>query len=159
MDVHISTEINAPAEKVWKILAHQFGDIAEWTPVVKSSRAITAEQIPPGLTAAASAPVPARETASPAGTFTEVVTMYSEDSMEFQFDAAGLPPIFSEAIDVQRVIPKGDDQCTVTFDITMTPRGPFKLFNPILKKRFGSTMSRVQQHLKVFAETDQAVSN
>ncbi|MCP4608973.1 MAG: hypothetical protein GY845_09700 [Planctomycetes bacterium] len=40
MELQITQEINAPAEKVWEILAHQFAEISEWSPRIESSRVI-----------------------------------------------------------------------------------------------------------------------
>ena len=156
MQVHIKTKINAPAEKVWQILAHQFDDIATWSSIVNESRRLSAGEIPAGFTPAPSAPVLGRETVSPALKAKEIITHYSEEKMELTFEAADLPPIMTYADDVQRVIPNGPNQCIVTFDIRMEPWGPLKIFNPILKGRFAKTMGGVQQDLKQYAETGQA---
>ena len=64
MQVHIETEINAPAEKVWQILAHQFADMADWTTTLSESRVVDSSELPKGLKIASNAPVPARETTS-----------------------------------------------------------------------------------------------
>ena len=153
MEVHIETEISAPAEKVWQILAHQFADMADWTTALSGSRALAASEIPDGLTPAPTAPVPARETTSKVMTAIEVITSYSDEKMELTFEAAGLPPIMASARNTQRVVSKGDNKCVVSFDINIELRSIFKLMNPILKRRFGSTMSGVQRELKVYAVT------
>ena len=158
MQVHIETEINTPAKKVWEILAHQFGDMAIWTATLSESRTIAANEIPDGFKPAPTAPVPARETTSKVVKAKEIITKYSEDKMTLTFEAADLPPIMASAKNTQRVIPKGSNKCLVSFDIRVESRSIFKLMNPILKHRFGSTMSGVQQELKVYAETGKPVA-
>ncbi len=157
MQVHIETEINAPAEAVWQILAHQFADMAVWTDTLVESRVVDLSELSEGITIATNAPVPARETTSSfAPKAIEVIKEYSEEKMELTFEAANLPPILSKAANTQRVIAKGPNQCLVTFDLNIGLKGIFKLFEPILKRRFHSTMSKVQGELKVYSETKQA---
>lgn len=158
MQVRIETEINAPAETVWNILAHQFGNIADWSPIVKESHVIDATEVPAGYVTAPNAPVPGRSTTTKVATLKEIITAYHEEKMELTFQGAGLPPIFSFADDKQSVLAIGPDKCVVAFDIRMEPRGPFKLLNPVLKRRFTSTMGGVQRDLKRFAENGKVVS-
>ena len=63
MELRIETEINAPADEVWEILAHQSDDVADWTATVSESRAVDAGKYDE-IKAASTAPVPARETTS-----------------------------------------------------------------------------------------------
>ena len=62
MQVHIETEINAPADRVWGILAHQFADMADWTTTLSESRVVDVSELSGGIKIAHNAPVPARET-------------------------------------------------------------------------------------------------
>ena len=158
MKIHIETEINAPAKKVWQILAHQFGDMAVWTTTLSESRALDPSEIPEGVKVAPEAPVPARETTSSFAKAVEIISEYSETGMELTFVAANLPGILSSAANTQRVIPKGVNKCLITFDMNIEQRGIFKITNPILKRRFQSTMGKVQKELKVYAETGQVAS-
>ena len=153
MQVHIETEINAPAEKVWQILAHQFADMADWTTTLSESRVVDSSELPKGLKIAPTAPVPARETTSSFAKAIEVISDYSEEKMELTFHAANLPPILSEAANTQRVVSKGPNKRVLTFDMNIGLKGVFKIMTPILKRRFHTTMSKVQGELKVYAET------
>lgn len=155
MLVHIETDIDAPAETVWKILAHQFGDMADWTTTLSESRVIGASEIPSGIIPDPKAPVPARETTSSFAKAIEVITDYSEEGMQLTFEAANLPIMLSSAKNRQRVVQKGADKSTVVFDINLELRGIFKLIGPVLKRRFGSTMGRVQGELKAYVENNQ----
>ena len=153
MQVHIETEINAPAEEVWQILAHQFADMADWTTTLSESRVVEASELPEGLKIAANAPVPARETTSSFAKAIEVIYEYSEEKMELTFEAANLPPILSTAANTQRVVAKGSNKCLLTFDMNIGLKGIFKILAPILQRRFQNTMGKVQGELKVYAET------
>lgn len=154
-EVHIETEINAPAAEVWAVLAHEFAEIDKWSSTVRGSRVIDISEVPEGYEVAPSAPIPGRETASPAGTFREIFTMYSDEQMELTFQADGLPSIITYMADTQRVIPLDDGRSLVTFDVTMAVSGIFRVFGPILKGRFASTFGLVQEELKIYIETGQ----
>lgn len=91
MDLHFEQEINAPAEKVWEVLAHQFGEIGAWAPGVKSSRVLDDSEIPADYQVAPSAPIPGRATTNPLGETKEVLIMYSDENKEFTFRGVGLP--------------------------------------------------------------------
>ena len=73
--------------------------------------------------------------------------------MELTFNAANLPPILSTAANTQRVISKGPNKSLLTFDMNIGFKGIFKIMTPIMKRRFDTTMSKVQGELKVYAET------
>ncbi len=158
MELHIETEINAPAEKVWEILAHQFAEIGEWSSTVKESRELSAGEIPSRFIPASNAPALGRETiAGPGVKLKEVITEYSEEKMELTFEGIDLPPlVFNSGKDTQSVISKGSNKCLLTFDVDMQPRGIFKVINPLLKRRMGSTFGAIQKELKVHAENDRA---
>lgn len=151
-EIHIETEINAPAEDVWAALAHEFAEIDKWSSTVSESRAIDASEVPDGWEVAPTAPIPGRETTSPAGAFREIFTMYSDENMEFTFRADGLPSIIAYMADTQRVIHLAEGRSLVTFDVTMEAKGSFKVLGPILKGRFASTFGLVQEELKAYVE-------
>ncbi|MDX1379325.1 MAG: hypothetical protein R3307_10785, partial [Anaerolineales bacterium] len=77
MELQIKQEINAPANKVWSVLGHQFAEIAEWAPRIEWSRAMEMSEVPDNLKVANGAPVPGRVTPNPLGDIFEVLTMYS----------------------------------------------------------------------------------
>lgn len=153
MDVHIETQINAPADKVWDILGRRFAEIAQWASVVESSRAAESSEVPTDFEVDPSAPVPGRVTTTRLGTLTEILVKYSDDSREFIFKGANLPPIFSLAQNHSRIVEQGPDQSVVMFDITIEPRSIFKLFSPVLRRRFNATWGGVQRDLKRYAES------
>ena len=156
--VQIKTKINAPADKVWEILGHQFANISEWTSVVVTSKALTANEIPEGsYQPAESASVPARQTTSinkgKSATLTEVVTAYSDEHRELTFYGVGLPSFIAYASDKQSVISTGENECEVVFNVEIRLKGIFKLFKGAAKKRFAANFKKVQNDLKIYAET------
>ncbi len=155
--MHIETEIEAPADKVWQILAHQFVDISEWSTLINESRLIPINEIPKGYEPTPSAPAPARQTESSIGpTLIEVITHYSEEEKKLTFEGADMPALFFVyAKDTQSVIPISEGKSKLTFDIDIKLRGLFQVFNSILESRFSSTMAEVQNDLKIYAETGQ----
>ena len=136
MELQIKQEINASADKVWSVLAHQFAEISEWAPNIKSSRVIEMSEVPAEFKVAKDAPVPGRVTPNPLGDVTEVLSEYSEENKTFKFEAAGPAPIFSYGANTTRVVDQGTNRCLVTFDLQLTPNGIFNLFSPLLKRRF-----------------------
>lgn len=136
MQIQLKQEINASAEKVWDILAHQFAEIADWAPNIESSRVLDINEVPGQFKVAESAPIPGRVTPNPLGDVTEVLTEYSEENKTFKFEVAGPAPIFSYSANRTKVTDQGRDKCLVTFDLHLEPNGIFRLFSPILKRRF-----------------------
>jgi len=158
MELQLSQEINAPAEKVWEILAHQFAEISEWAPNIESSRIIEMSEVPANFKVAKEAPVSGRVTPNPLGDVTEVLTEYSEENKTFTFEAAGPAPIFSHGANTTRVVAQGTAKCLVTFDLRLTPIGIFNLFAPLLKRRFQTSKfgpAGVIQDLKTYVENNQ----
>ena len=155
MKLHLEQPINASADKVWTVLAHQFEDIAAWSDTVNESRALDRSEIPADVKPAAHAPALGRETiAGPGIKLKEVITAYSEDNRELTFEGIGLPRIMRFAKDTQRVTATGANTCLLTFDVHVEPKGAFKVINPLLKRRMASTFSKIQQELKHYTESN-----
>ena len=136
MEIQFKQEINAPAEKVWSVLAHKFAEISEWAPNIASSRVIEMSEVPANFKVADDAPVPGRVTPNPLGDVTEVLTEYSEEKKSFTFEIAGPAPLFSHTANTTKVVEQGTDKSIVTFDLQLSPKGIFNLFSPLLKRRF-----------------------
>ena len=157
MKLRLEKEINASADKVWGVLAHQFAEIGEWAPHIEYSRIIEDSEVPTHFKVADSAPVPGRATPNPLGEVTEVLTMYSENDKAFTFEADGPRPIFNHTQNTTHVIDQGADKCLVTFDLELMPKGVFKLFKPVLERRFKTSVfgpAGVINDLKDYVETN-----
>lgn len=158
MELKIRQEINAPADKVWDVLAHQFAEISEWSPRISSSRSIDFDEVPAGFKVAEEAPVPGRVTPNPLGELTEVLTQFSEAKRSFTFEVAGPAPLFSHTANSTKVVATGANQCLVTFDLQLTPKGIFNLFSPLLKRRFQTSKmgpAGMIMDLKAYIENSQ----
>lgn len=155
--VHIETEIDAPAEEVWTVLAHEFATIDKWSSTVETSRAIDVSEVPAGWEVDPDALVPGRETVSPAGAFREILIDYSDEEMDLTFRADGLPSFITRMTDRQQVIALDNNRSKVTFDVEMQASGIFRALGPILGSRFSSTFGTVQEELKTYVETGQPV--
>lgn len=152
MEIRIETAIDAPARRVWRALAHEFGAIDKWSTTVDSSRVLDASEVPDHLRVAPEAPVPGRETQTRAGRFQEVLTAYSDSEMDLTFTADGLPKVFKLVTDRQRVVPSAEDQCKVVFDVHVEASGPARLLSPVLSRRMSKTFGIVQADLKHHVE-------
>ncbi|MCH8905622.1 MAG: SRPBCC family protein [Candidatus Heimdallarchaeota archaeon] len=157
MKVHIETDINASADKVWKILAHDFVDVAHWSSIVKESRIISRGDLPADAVLADQAPVIGRATKTRAGEFYEYFTEFSDEKKEFTFEGANMPRMMISATNNSKIITKGDNSCVVSFDVTMQFKGIFKIFSPLIERRVSRSFGRVQRDLKTFAEMDKPV--
>lgn len=152
MQFHIEKKIDAPAEVVWQALGPEFADIDEWATFVRSSTELAAGDAPPGVTIAPSAPVAGRETTTKA-TLREFITAYSDDERTLTFDGAGLPPVVRHARNVQSVHDHGDGTSTLVFDVDFEFKGPFKVLEPVMRRRMTATFGSVQEDLRVHAES------
>ena len=151
--VHIETEIDAPAEAVWAVLAHDFAAMDEWSAVVQEAREIDASEVPDGLVYAPHAPVVGRVTTSPVLTAYEVIVEYDEENMMLRFETGNLPAFLAYADDRQTVVSKGPNKSVVVFDVRLELAPYLRLFNPLFGSRFKSSMLGVQNELKHFVET------
>ncbi|HFE66031.1 MAG TPA: SRPBCC family protein [Chloroflexi bacterium] len=86
-------EINAPADKVWQVIAHNYGDIGQWAVMIPASSAIT------DIPALDGAPVAGRVcSAQGFGDVREQFTYYDEQAKRFGYIAVeGLPSFMSRA--------------------------------------------------------------
>lgn len=152
MKVVIETKINAPADKVWQVLAHQFAEIDQWASIVETSRPMHLNEVPASMQVASEAPIPGRVTKTPLGEFREVFVKFSDAQRAFTFQGADQPFFVSYAHNASRVTELGPDTSKLTFEVRMDPKGIFKLLKPLLRRRFMSTYGRVQQDLKQYVE-------
>lgn len=154
MQVHLETEIAAPADKAWAVLGSDFAGIDRWSSVVKTSRPIGHDEVPSSVTVARSAPVPGRETKTKV-TLTEVLTKFDDDRRSLTFVGTGLPPIVRRAENTQSIVETGPGSSKVVFEVEFDFKGPFGVLGPIMAKRMSSTFGAVQEDLKKYLETTQ----
>ena len=162
--VRVETQINAPADQVWQVLGKEFADIAHWTSLVESSKAVAVGEIPAHspYTPAADAPIPARQTTSVnkgrTATLIEVVTMYSDEKRELKFYGVGLPKFIAFGGDKQSVVANSEATSTVIFNVELRLKGFFKLLKGKIEKRFAENLKKLQEDLKVYIEAEKIIS-
>lgn len=152
MNVHIETEIAAPAHLVWQILAHEFASIETWSRTVTRSRALTVDELPADVRVDPRAPVAARQTSSAFVTAREYFLTFDDPGRTFTFAALDLPFFLSRAENTSRVEETGPGTSRVVFDVVMDLWGPFALGSGLLKARFTRAMRAVHDDLGSEAE-------
>ncbi len=136
IQIHLEGEFESSADEVWTVLAHQFAEVAEWSPNIEKSKELSFDDVPSGFTVAPDAPVAGRVTPSPlGGDLTEVLINYSEDEKMFQFRVHGLPPMIVSSANTTNVTELGNGNSFVTMDIEMIFARPFNAFAPLMQKR------------------------
>jgi len=111
MRLHLNrqTPVNAPAERAWHVLAHEFSDISIW------SSAIAESYTNPEAAVMAGAELGGRVCVAPGfGETHENLTHYNEKKMRFSYSATikGMPAV-RQAINHWAVIPQGEHSCIV----------------------------------------------
>jgi Polyketide cyclase / dehydrase and lipid transport len=142
-----SIEINAPVDRTWAVVAHDFDKVGEWSSAVASSRPNTAVATPEGAT------VGGRVCATPGfGDLEETFTSYSEANNDFVFEVSGMPSFIKLAQNHVTVERLGADNSQVTLDITMNTNAIGKLMGPLFAIKLKSTLKTFLGELKDYVE-------
>lgn len=145
--------IDAPATKVWAILAHDFGHIGRWASAIPESQAVTNLPPPEGAEVGGrvcSAALPGVHAVR------EEITHYDEHAMRFGYTAtAGLPSFVERAENTWTARALGPSETVVDargeLDVRLFPG---LLLAPLLQRQLGRTAARVLEELKYYAEHD-----
>ena len=148
------TTINASANKVWHVLAHDFGNIGQWASAIPASRAVT------DLPAPAGAEVGGRvcSTAVPGfGDVQEQFMYYDEPSMRFGYQATEGRPWFLKRAENHWVVRSLGPHTSLVetraeIDVSLFP-GLF--LAPLFKLQMGRVGVRSLEELKYYVERDQ----
>jgi len=138
--------INAPAEKVWDILAHKFADVGTW------ARSISHSVANHDLPKVNNSPVGGRLCNTSIGKISEEFTAYDEEKMTFSFKGVITSKMFTNVISTNLVTPidENTSKVTVTPGIDLTMIGT--LMYPMIKMSLSKTINEVLSDLKYFAE-------
>jgi ribosome-associated toxin RatA of RatAB toxin-antitoxin module len=119
--------IDASADQVWDIIAHQFGRIGEWATAIPESTTITAPATVTRNHVLVEAPVAGRvcDTGMRAvPRVTETIVAYDEDARTLAYQAtAGMPAFVTLARNTWRVKPLSDAQAQVSYAGELEVRG------------------------------------
>ena len=154
IDVTGQIKINAPAEKVWHIVAHEFADIGKWATAIPASSAVST---PPQF---GDAPVAGRvcETAvSGFSAIQEQFTYYDEQAMKFGYRAInGNPAFLKNAENNWQVNTVGFNQSEVTIrGLVELKSFPGVLVAPFMRIQLRRLGDQTIEELKYYIENDQ----
>ena len=145
--------VNAPATKVWRVLAHEFESVGMWSSGVTESMAISDMPVLEG------ARVGGRVCLSDGfgGDVQEAFTYYDEQAMRFGYEAVGDIPIFFKSAGnnwhVQELDPNNSVvEFRADVDLKLFPGFILLLLFPLVRKVWGR---RTLEELKYYVEHDQ----
>ena len=147
--------VNAPASKVWRVIAHEFDNIGQWSSEIAESKAIMDRPVPEG------AKVGGRVCLSPGfgADATEAFTYYDEQDMRFGYEAIGELPwpwLLKRAENNWRVHSLNPNKSVAEFraevEVKLFPGLLLMPLMPFIKKVWGS---RTLEELKYYVEHDQ----
>ena len=140
--------INAPAEKVWDILAHKFTDVGQW------SRSISQSTINNDAPKVNNSPVGGRLCDTSIGKISEEFTAYDEEGMTFSFKGVITSKLFSNVISTNTVSVIDDNSSKVTVSPEIDLKTLGMAMYPLIKMNLSKTIKGVLIDLKYFAEND-----
>ena len=146
MKIQESIEINAPANKVWDILWHNYGQVCDWASTVnKSSRREVAGNKHGG-----------RACHSAWGEISEIVDSVDESNMSYSYYADGLPKMMKSAKNRFSVHKQNVNTSRVDMDIDVELAPvPKILMGWMMVPKMKKDIKQTLVDLKHYAETDQ----
>lgn len=138
--------IEADADRVWEVVAHEFDSVGTWSSAVQASSANLDAAVPEGAT------VGGRVCATDFGDLKETFTSYSEADMRFTFVVTGMPGFITHAQNTVAVRPAGPGAARVSLEITMDTNAVGKLMGPMFAIKLKSTLNTLLDELKVYVE-------
>jgi hypothetical protein len=145
--------INAPAQKVWRVLGHEFANIGQWVSAIPHSQAVIDIPAPDG------AEVAGRVCATAVPGFAAVreqFTYYDEQAMRFAYQASDGRPFFIKRAENHWAVRALGPQTSVVesraeLDLSLFP-GVF--LAPLLKLLMGRVAAQFSEELKYYVEHD-----
>lgn len=142
--------IEAPADTVWRVIAHEFDRIGDWATAIPASEALVAG-------CAVQAPVAGRVCHTGlrmAPNVTETIVAYDEAARTLTYEATdGIPAFVTLARNQWQVIALDDGRSRVCFHAQLQVRGMWgKLFRWWLLARVGRDGKHLLDDLKHFLE-------
>ena len=152
MTIDKTIHIDAPAAKVWDVLAHQFHDAGKWASSISHSGPRDAGPL------AGDAPFAqnGRACDTVLGPFRETIQHYDERAMRYGYTAEGdKMPFFVKSLQNNWTVePNGPDRSTVVMEMEARLLPVFaQLMGPIMKRQFDTVLTETTDDLKVYVET------
>lgn len=146
MQFQKNTSINAPIDRVWQVVAHDFDKVGEWSSAVQSSGANLEASIPDGAT------VGGRVCATDFGDLKETFTAYDEAKHTFTFRVTGMPSFITLAQNTVKVTPSGGGTTDVSLNIQMETNAVGKIMGPMFAIKLKSALNAFLDELKIYVE-------
>jgi hypothetical protein len=156
MEMHLDHRfvVDAPIDRVWKIMALDFAEIGSWASAITLSRPDTSAPVPDG------APVGARVCTAPGfGDVHETFVHFDEAARTFTYraEASGMPPFVTGLQNRWSFRALELDRTEIVTRGTVTMRDlPGRLVAPFLRLRLRGTAALFAAELKHLAETGEA---
>ena len=153
MEFKKNLNINATADRVWDVVAHDFDRVGMWSSAVDSSRPNIDAAVPHGAT------VGGRICATPGfGDLRETFTEYSEENKQFTFVVSGMPSFITLAQNTVQVRSTDPDGASVSLHIQMETNALGKVMGPMFAIKLKTTLNTFLDELKVYIENDEVSS-
>lgn len=144
--MHIQKEviINAPADKVWKVVGTDYAKVGDWASIVNVS----------GERLSNTGELEGRTCESTYGAVRELITEFDEAAHLLKYEADGLPAMFKKGGNTWKVIPVNAHQSKVTMDLRME-LAPIQglLMGWMIKGKMSKDTDQLMLDLKHFVET------
>lgn len=140
-----SIDVDAPAAKVWSVLTDEFGDADVWASAVHKADF--------QLSASGDMVGSQRVCETTLGTLNETVVRYDAENMVFAYQAQGLPPFVTKAVNNWTVTANGDDRAHVEMRLEMemaADADPQMIEG--MKHQIGMTLTEATEELKHYVE-------
>lgn len=145
--VERNVDIDATAGSVWRVLAHDFADAAEWNSLMKSSAPNPDADVPTGATIGGRV-----FEARGLGTITEVITEFDQERMQLAY-RPDKPAVVRDLTNCWSVTETGPDKSQVTMTARFEARGPAQPVAPLVARLLGRSGETMLADLRIFLET------
>lgn len=146
MQFQKSIDIDAPIDRVWRVVAHEFADVGTWSSAVQSSGANLEAAVPDGAT------VGGRVCATSFGDLKETFTAYDEARHQFTFRVTGMPSYITLAQNTVTATPTGVGTTEVSLNIRMETSAVGKVMGPMFAIKLKTTLNTFLDELKAYVE-------
>lgn len=146
MQFQKSIQIDADADRVWKVVAHDFDRVGEWSSAVQSSGVNPDAETPEGAT------VGGRVCATDFGDLKETFTAYDEAGRRFTFVVTGMPSFITHAQNTVavRALPGGGAEASLNIEMETNAVG--KVMGPMFAIKLRNTLDSFLGELKAYVE-------
>ncbi|MEM7113499.1 MAG: SRPBCC family protein [Chloroflexota bacterium] len=148
MEVIRQLNVNAPATRLWEILAENYDRVGEWTSEITQSASNPDLNVGEG-----------RVCTTPGfGDVKETITAYDEKRRQFSYAAeiSSFPFFVKDVGNSWRVEEKGINRAVVHMHMNAKLLPIFaQLMGPVMKRQMGKAADVILEELKYYAETDE----